>query len=356
MAPCAHGGNAAEVAGRLGVPEASLLDFSVNLNPFISFSVEDALRRSQGMACSYPDNRYVRFRESAARFAGVRAENVVPGNGSTEIFRLVAECCIERGDVAAIPGPTFGEYAQQCRLFGARIRHVPLGGIRNGDYGLLDGSRIVFLCNPNNPDGGLMRREAVEGLVRHCGREDIVAIVDEAFIDLADPAQSVAGLVDGYDNLVVVRSLTKCFAVPGLRLGFGIAGAASARALGHARLTWNLGGIAAEAGACLMDDAGPRLGEARDLIRREREWLAGAIGEIRGLVPLPASANYFLVDVSGTGMASRELAARMLALGVVVRDCGSFQLPGHVRLAVRGRPENERLVAALRRAAGGPWP
>lgn len=354
IAPCAHGGKAYEIASRLGVPEESLLDYSVNLNPYMPLDAGEALRQAFNSIYSYPDNHYRRFRESAARFSGVHADNIIPGNGSTEIIRLIAECSIDKGDIAAIPCPTFGEYEQQCRLFGAAIRYVRYSDIIKKNYWHLDGCRIVFICNPNNPDGRLIGRKDVEGIVSHCAEKDVIAVVDEAFIDLADPAQSVAGLVDEYENLLVMRSLTKCFAIPGLRLGFGIANKASAEVLNNARLTWNLDSIAAETGIYYMDNADSHLEVSRAFVKRERDWLADSIAPIKGIKPLPASANYFLIDVAGTGMMSGEFAERMLEEGVVVRDCSSFSMLGdtYVRLAVRAREENERLVRALHKAAG----
>jgi threonine-phosphate decarboxylase len=355
IASCAHGGKAREIACRLGVEESSLLDFSVNLNPYMPVSAEEAARKAYDTIFSYPDNRYDRFRESAARFVGVNAENIIPGNGSTEVIRLIAESAIERGDIVAIPCPTFGEYEQQCRLFGAAIRYVRFSDILDKEYWHLDGCRMVFLCNPNNPDGRLLPRDDVESLIRHCSEKDIIAVVDEAFIDLADPAQSAAQLTDTYDNLLVMRSLTKCFSIPGLRLGFGIAGKDAADLLNNARLTWNLDSIAAEVGIHYMDNADSYLGMSRAYVKREREWLADLIGSIRGIKTIPASANYFLIDVAGTGMTSGEFAEKMLDERIIVRDCSSFPMLGnsYVRLAVRTREENERLVKALRKAAGG---
>jgi threonine-phosphate decarboxylase len=354
IALCAHGGKLSEIAGRLGVDEGSLIDFSVNLNPYMPIDSSEAVRQAYGTVFAYPDNRYEGFRESAARFASVHADNVIPGNGSTEIIRLVAESILDKGDIVAIPCPTFGEYEQQCRLFGAGIRYIRFEDIARQEYWHMKGCKAAFLCNPNNPDGRLLPANEVEAMVRFCEENDIAAIIDEAFIDLADPVQSVAGLVETYDNLLVMRSLTKSFAIPGLRLGFGIACKETADILNKARLTWNLDSIAAEVGIYFMDNAGSRLDVSRSYIKREREWLAERISYIKGIKPLPASANYFLVDVSGTGMASGEFAERMLRERIIVRDCSSFNMQGDtfIRLAVRSREDNERLVKALSKVAG----
>lgn len=354
MAPCVHGGKVREIAGRLGVDEGSLIDFSVNLNPYMPLDAVEAFRQAYGTIFEYPDNRYDRFRESAARFVGVHADNIIPGNGSTEIIRLIAESVIEKGDIVAIPCPTFGEYEQQCRLFGAGIRYIRFDDIARKEYWHMKGCKAAFLCNPNNPDGRLLPANEVEAMVRFCEENDIAAIIDEAFIDLADPGQSVAHLIETYDNLLVMRSLTKSFAIPGLRLGFGIAGKATADVLNKARLTWNLDSIAAEVGIYYMDNVNSYLEVSRSYIKREREWLADRIGAIKGVKPLPASANYFLIDISGTGMTAGEFTENMLGERIIVRDCSSFNMQGdtYIRLAVRSREDNERLVAALKKVAG----
>ena len=129
LMPCAHGGRLHEIAEQKGLKEKDILDFSVNVNPYLPIDpkaiVLDALTR----ITEYPDNSYDHFRESAARFTGVSKKNIVPGNGSTEIIRLFAEMAITKGDIVAVPCPTFGEYEQQCRLFGAHMRYVKYGDL-----------------------------------------------------------------------------------------------------------------------------------------------------------------------------------------------------------------------------------
>jgi len=350
--PCAHGGKRREIAGHMGIDEKMLMDFSVNLNPYFPFEARKAIQEAYDTIFSYPDDRYDDFRRSAARFSGVDPDNIIPGNGSMEIIRLIAESAIEKGDTVAIPVPTFGEYERQCRLFGASIRPIAYTDIMNGEYSKMKGSRMAFFCNPNNPDGRLLTAERMEEIIKYCSDNEIIAVVDEAFIDLADPGQSVAGLVEKYDHLLVMRSLTKCFAIPGMRLGFGISNKKTAVVLNAARLTWNLDSLAVEAGIYYMDNADSRLEESRAYIKKEREWLAGEIKTIGGIRPLPASANYFIADVSGTGMSPGEFADKMLEERIIVRDCDSFKMPGFIRLAVRSHEDNVRLLDSLRKVAG----
>jgi threonine-phosphate decarboxylase len=354
LAPCAHGGKLQEIAEASGSKEDEFLDFSVNVNPYAPLDVKNVIMSAYGSVSKYPDNRYERFRKSAARFCGARMENIIPGNGSTEIIRLLAESVIERGDLVAIPCPTFGEYEQQCRLFGANIRYVKYSDILKKEYWHLNGCRMTFICNPNNPDGSLMAAEDILGMADHCRKNDIILVVDEAFIDLADPLQSVAKYVEKYDNLFVLRSLTKCFAIPGLRLGFGIVNSEISCILNMARVTWNISPIASEVGSYYMDNSHGFLDISREYIKREREWISESIKGITSIKALPSTANYFLLDISSTGMTSHEFAERMLKEKIIVRECNSFRMLGesYIRLAVRDREENERLVIALKKAAG----
>jgi threonine-phosphate decarboxylase len=325
LALCAHGSRLHEIAEKKGLNEAGLLDFSVNLNPYLPMSGRKAILKACDRIAEYPDNRYTEFRASAARFCDVRPENIVPGNGSSEIIRPFAEVALAPGDIVAIPAPTFGEYEQQCRLFGASIRYIRMTDLLKGEFWYLDGSKAVFFCNP---DGRPVKADFVLQLVRYCQEHGIAIAVDEAFIDLADLGQSVARHVEEFDNLLVLRSLTKCFAIPGFQLGFGVAGREAAEALNVIRLAWNIDSVAAEAGTYYMNEAASYLSLSREYVKRERGWLAAHIKEIDSLRALPPSVNYFLMDVSGTGMTSERFTTRMLNEGIVVRDCAFLQDAG----------------------------
>jgi threonine-phosphate decarboxylase len=341
---CYHGGRFREAATSGSAP----LDFSANINPSGSPSLEGIISKELERIGYYPDNRYPEFRRAAAKFVGVSPENIVPGNGSSEIIRLFAEMTLEEGDHALIPNPTFGEYENQSLLSGARIQRVNTGPdglpiIMDCD---LSQSKAIFICNPNNPTGALLSRETVETLAVRCEEHETFLLVDEAFIELSDPRQSIADLAPEMEHLFVMRSLTKSFGVPGLRLGFAVANPRLAEIMDRARIPWSISSLAAAAGAYLLSNA-DYLEGSRDLIRKELRWLNAALSGL-GLNPLPSRANFILVNIEPSGLGSDELAAAMAKKGVLVRDCQSFGLgKGYIRVAVRGREENEQLIAAL---------
>jgi threonine-phosphate decarboxylase len=342
---CYHGGRIKEASRDLGVP---IIDFSANINPLGPPPLKDIINKEFESISCYPDNRYKEFKDSAARFVGVGSENIVPGNGSSEIIRLFAEMTLESGDLAIIPQPTFGEYENQSRLFGANIRKV---GLHNG-FPILDDKEIeeakaVFLCNPNNPTGHLLSKNDVTKLAKQCDQCETFMLLDEAFIELSDHEQSIAQLAVELDYLIVMRSLTKSFGVPGLRLGFAVSNCKLAEIMNRSRIPWSISSLAAAVAPYLFGQT-DYLDKSRAIIKEELNWLSEAIRSL-GLEPLASNVNYILVDLEAVGMDSDELAKRMESLGVLIRDCQSFGLGKRfVRVAVKRRDENLRLIAALK--------
>jgi len=344
---CHHGGKVRQASALLG---REPLDFSANINPLGSPALEDVILKEIKSLGHYPDNSYTEFKQACADFIGVYPQNVVPGNGSSELIRLFAEAALEDGDLALIPQPTFGEYEAQARLSGGRIKKIPLGadGMPALNDSDLSQAKALFLCNPNNPTGVLLSRDKVLEVARRCEDAKVFLLLDEAFIELSDPDQSLATAAPDMEHLFVMRSLTKSFGVPGLRLGFSITNSTLAGIMNCARIPWSISSIASGAGVYLLKHSG-YLKASRDLIKEEEAWLTDALAGL-GLKPKESSVNFVLVDVSPIGMSSIELTRRTMEEGVLIRDCTSFGLQGYIRVAVRGREENQKLIDALGRA------
>ncbi len=343
---CSHGGKFREAASRGSPP----LDFSANINPLGSPPLAAIVQKELERIGYYPDNKYMEFRQAAARFVGVSPKNIVPGNGSSELIRLFAEMALEDDGLALIPSPTFGEYENQSLLAGGRVRLVETGPdgmpiISDSD---LAEAKAAFICNPNNPTGALLSREEIVTIADRCEESGTFLLVDEAFIELSDPSQSVADLAPQCESLFVMRSLTKSFGVPGLRLGFGVTNPLLAEIMDRARIPWSLGSIAAAAGAYLLGEE-DFLERARTVIRDELIFLTSALRDL-GLQPQKSRVNFILVDIRPSGFDSDELTGAMMGEGILVRDCQSFGLgKDYIRVAVRNREENEKLISALER-------
>ena len=317
-----HGGTILSHRRLSGRP---LLDFSANLNPF---PPEIPWKPDPSTLASYPDDRYEALREVIGRKFNRPSEEIAVGNGSMEIIRVFCQATLSDGDSFHAEQPTFGEYELSARLAGACEVAEPAR------------ARVRFICNPNNPTGALRSAGDLRGVLRQVSSGSAMLFLDEAFIELSEPARS---LVSEHDPaLFILRSLTKAFAVPGLRFGYGFGDPDLIARMEVLRPPWAVNTFAEEF-AILAFEHYHLLEDSRRRIRVEREWLERHLSDL-GLVSLLSSANFLLVNLEEP--ASR-LAERLLARGILVRDCASFGLPDSVRIAVRRREENEQLIEAL---------
>jgi len=352
LAPCIHGGTLVEVQETFG----DVLDFSANFNPLTFPNLDRILSDSLSSVNAYPDNRYRRFRESVANYLNVDSNAVVPGNGSVELIRSVTSAILSKGDRVVIPAPTFDEYEYASALCGAEITLLPIWSVNRFIHkleGVLseENIKMVFLCNPNNPTGSLLKRNQISKIADACNEKGTILFIDEVFIELSDPTQSAIHV--DYDNIFVLRSLTKSFSIPGLRVGYGLAPYSLSSTLNCLRVPWNLNSIAAVVTPHLLSDCENYLKTSRNIIARERRWLKEKLGEISGIHPLKSDASFIMVDSSATGLSSAELAVKMLTCGFLIRDCSSFKLTdnNYIRLAVRLRDDNQKLLSNLEKVA-----
>ncbi|MCD6053264.1 MAG: L-threonine-O-3-phosphate decarboxylase [Rubrobacteraceae bacterium] len=341
-----HGAHGDLVSRSLDVHAGELLDFSQNINPLgaPSNALEAARRALYEDSGRYPDLEYIGLREALAAYLGVGAEMVVPTNGGAEALFLAARAAATGGR-ALVLEPTFSEYAAAARASGmepvrrvARRREEEGFGWDPTSYRDLEGVSVVFLCNPNNPTGDMLGRDEVLEVAACVEEAGAVLVVDEAFADFV-PEISVTDMVDR--GLWVARSLTKFFAIPGLRLGCLLCDdAGRVQAL---QPSWPVNAVAAAAGIAAVRERGFAEASIAELARL-REDLFGALDAIPGLRPFPGAANFLLVR--GPDGLPERLARR----SVLVRGCGPFYGlgPEYFRVAVRSAEENGRLVAAIK--------
>ncbi|WP_163559590.1 threonine-phosphate decarboxylase [Halomonas sp. NO4] len=372
----AHGGQAAPLLARYALPaDHPLLDFSANLNPLgpPAWVPARLAATSPGLA-RYPAPDYRSAREAIAREAGVTVEQVLLTNGGAEAIFLVAAA--HAGGRALIAQPTFTEYARACRAFGLTIEDYPLAP---ADFSLdperlgasLAPGTLLWLCRPNNPTATLVSRDAVERLLTLAAASDCRVVVDEAFIDfVTPPEESLAPLLGRFDNLILLRSLTKLYALPGLRVGYLLASESLVHQFHVRQPPWSVNHLAAELVAPLVDDS--------VFLARTRQWLAEEQPRLQaglvatGLEVIPSRTNFFLVRPGaesektagqsqldmmgepGTGRregraATETLFERLLRSGILARHTHGFPGldGGWLRLALRDRSDNDRLLAAL---------
>ena len=308
-----------------GHPDPRVLDFSASVSPLgPPASVIDALRDLVGLVARYPEPDAGALCRAAAAHHRVPPEAILAGNGAAELIYLVASTL--RGVPTYLCEPGFGEYRAACEASGARIVSSP------------DQARAVFVANPTNPHGALCRAETLLSL---CG----IRVVDEAFMSFTDETESLASLAAERPDLIVLRSLTKAYALPGLRVGYLVAHPATVRRLAKLQPPWQVNALAIAAGVAALRDE-DYLARLRAELPVLRDALLRGVRE-RGIDAADSAANYVLCRVAS----AQQLTAGLLAHGIAVRDCSSFRglTPDrHVRIAVRSEAENARLIRALR--------
>ncbi len=323
LSKAVHGGRGAAEGLHKG---KEILDFSASLNPFppqLNQNVSlDSIRE-------YPDDQYASLKEIIARHHGRNPEEISVGNGSVEVIRTLCHTILKHGSIVEIPPHTFSEYALSARLAGAEV---------SGKTGAqID---LAFICNPDNPSGILTGRDRVLQRLSDVKTRGGILCVDEAFIDLSDPKQSVSDVQD--PNLFILCSLTKSFSMAGVRFGYGIGDPGLIAAMEVMRPPWTVNAFA-ESMAVQAFKKFQELEQSRKYIESERNRICKEVTKL-GLTPSKASANYVLLE---TGEDGSKLTEAMSILGILVRDCTSFGLPSCIRVAIRERKENDRLLEAL---------
>jgi len=342
LVPTPHGGYHADEWNARG----TVIDFSSNVNPFgVSPRVRDALHHA--IIERHPDPDAGELRDVLATRWRLPHECVIVGNGSLDLIRALAIAYIRSGDTALVIGPTFGEYRVAAELMGAHVETCT--ALAQDDFHLDVQSaaaqvserhpRLAFICNPNNPTGACLARDQIVQLLS--ASSETLWVLDEAFIAFVDQAWSSLDLLARFENLVVMRSMTKDYAIPGLRLGYALADRDIIAALNKVRAPWSVNVMAQAAGiAALNDDA--FLCATLDKIRSASSELRASITRL-GWRVVPSTTHFFLVDVGD----ARTFRATLASGGIIVRDCTSFGLPEYIRIAPRAPGENARLIALL---------
>lgn len=347
-----HGGNVFAVARALGVPPEKIIDFSASINPLgMAPGVRDALAGCVDRLLHYPDKRATELKESLAAYHGVSPDEIAVANGSTELIHLLPR--VFGGKRALIIAPAFAEYALALERSGWEIDYLTLASGDNFTLPLPElqeklgaGYDMLFVCNPGNPTGALIPKAQIERVIELCRDSGTFLVLDEAFIDFCEE-ESAKQLIRQCERAVLIRSMTKFFAIPGLRLGYAIAEARTISAIASLQDPWSVNTAAQVAGMASLADAGYGR-RTRDYVDAERERLAADLAAIPGLRVFPARANYLLAEILG-GPSAAMLRERLMQKGMLIRDCSNFQgLDGRFfRVAVRLREENGLLVETL---------
>jgi cobyric acid synthase CobQ/L-threonine-O-3-phosphate decarboxylase len=344
-----HGGDLRQLASSAGLDRDAIVDFSASVNPLgPPDSLRPVVARVLDRVIQYPNPYCEELVAVLAARYGVAAERIVVGNGSSEILYATARAVDARR--ALIPVPGYSDYASAAQAAGRPVVFLPLPA---GDdfrlnwdqlaHAVRDGD-LAFLGQPNNPTGVTFDPDRL--LAFAASHASVTFVIDEAFIDFVEGHRSLLGCSG--DNVIVVRSLTKFFAIPGLRLGFAVGSPGTIAAVKSQIPPWSVNVLAQELGPVfLADEAYAR--RTIDCVRAERQHLARRLAELPGLHVYPGEANYLLVRADREDLTAHDLAERLLQEAIAIRTFTPEEHLDnrHFRVAVRMGEENERLVEAL---------
>jgi histidinol-phosphate aminotransferase len=336
-----------ELKARYGLAELAKLNWNEGLLGTFP-GVDEAVAGELERAWMYPEHAYTEFREAVASWLGTRPELVVPSHGIQALVATVAHAFLDPGDTVVVPSPTYGLYTQVSAAAGAVVEQVS-GQNHRHDLDALAAAarrtdaRLIWLCDPNNPTGSLVQRDEWEGLLQ-AAPERCAVIVDEAYIDYADPAVRVDRVrdVEKGGPVVLLRTFSKIFGLAGLRLGYALAHESLVPFLDVVQEPFNVNRAALAAGCASLRHA-DLVDERRLENEQAREALVASLREL-GLEPFPSQANFLLVDVGIDGL---DLAKALLRRGFLVRPGEDFGMPGYIRVTIGPLPLMERLAAAL---------
>lgn len=354
------GGEILKRADEYAIPLNDMIDFSSNTNPLgPPEGLLNLLKEYLPLIQFYPDQDSDRLKALLGEYLRIEKERIIITNGASELIYLLSKSLLS--SPCLIPSPTFSEYAYSMESSGKVVRYLKLREDENfrihldGILQVLDGLASIFICNPNNPTGNLIRYEELMRIIDEAGRRGVMVVVDEAFIEFDPMSHSSSLINEDLENLFVIRSMTKFFSIPGLRLGYGVGPKEVIERLEKVKPPWNVNLLAQLAAMEIIKDDDFIL-KTREFVPNERGFLQDAIAGIEGLFPYPSFANFLLVRLPHF-VDSTILTKRLGMRGLLVRDCSSFDPLGKrfIRIGIRKREENLRLIQALKEELSGEW-
>jgi histidinol-phosphate aminotransferase len=345
-----HGGlNLAELE-HYGISPERLIDFSVNSNPFgPAPAVLEAIRTVD--VSTYPDRQSHPLREALAEACVADSGQILVGNGTAELIWLTVQALVRPGERVLLLGPTFGEYRRAAEALGARVdevRATPPDFQPALDVLLerieQDSPRLVFVCNPNNPTGSRILAEEIQKLTAACGDRTLL-VLDEAYRSFVDGQFFSPSPPDG---CLILRSMTKDFAMAGVRLGYALGKLALIEKLARVQPAWSVNAFAQTAGLAALQELAYYRETLRQLLELKTRFFS-QLSEV-GFAPLPSDIHFGILPLDHP---AREIRQQLLNNSIQVRDCTSFGLPQYIRISTRREADNLKLVEQLSRLKQG---
>ena len=352
-----HGSDLEKIEELFGIKKEKITSFSSNVNPLgLPESVKNAFSSFLSALTAYPDRNYKALREAVAAYSHCDSASVLVGNGSSELISLFISALSPKK--ALILGPTYSEYERSVALAGGKSRYFPLrekDGFRLNEEALeeklTEDTDLFILCNPNNPTAGLIRRDTLRRILDICMERAIFVMVDETYIEFTDhmDSHSAIALTGDYENLVVLRGISKFYAAPGLRFGYAVTKSSRLLLAFHSgEIPWSVNSMAEKMVPLMLSDTDFQA-KTRELIRTERNRLTEVYQSSGKFTVYPSDANFLMMKIREENVTSEDLFLRCIRQGLMIRDCSSFPFLSEkfIRICLLMPEENDRLSAVL---------
>ncbi|HJD27693.1 MAG TPA: aminotransferase class I/II-fold pyridoxal phosphate-dependent enzyme [Candidatus Blautia avicola] len=357
-----HGSDLEKIEEIYHIKKEDITSFSANVNPLgISPLLRDTLAKHVDAITSYPDREYTQLRKSICAYTGASFENIIVGNGSTELISLFIQTTHPKK--ALILGPTYSEYEREISLEGGHTLYYPLKEENNFQMDvedfcnqLNDSLDLLVLCNPNNPTSTAVTRIDMRKILDCALQYGISVMVDETYEEFTPEGSKISSipLTNNYNNLIVLRGISKFFAAPGLRLGYAVTGNPDLlKYINTKKNPWTINSLAEIAG-CIMFSDKDYINKTKALITGERQRMYDTLSSWKTVKVYPSCTNFLLVRILREDVTSDMVFDHCIRKGLMIRDCSTFPFldSSYIRFCVMSPKKNEELLEALREILG----
>lgn len=353
-----HGSDLEKIQQIYHIKKEEIISFSANVNPLgISSKLRNSLSRHLDAITVYPDREYKELRQCIAQYAGSQPENIIVGNGSTELISLFIQTYHPKK--AIILGPTYSEYEREITLGGGSTVYYPLReelgfqmDVQDFCSHLNDSLDLAVLCNPNNPTSTAISASEMRQILDACLQHGIFVMVDETYVEFSEQVDAVSSvsLTNYYTNLIILRGTSKFFAAPGLRLGYAVTGNQDLiRTINTRQNPWSISSLAEIAGRLMFQDH-EYMENTRNLILSQRKRMYDTLDFWDTVKVYPPAANFILARILKKGIDADQLFDHCIRQKLMIRNCSTFPfLDNHYfRFCIMNPEQNSLLLKALR--------
>ncbi|MDD6206976.1 MAG: pyridoxal phosphate-dependent class II aminotransferase [Clostridiales bacterium] len=352
-----HGSDLEKIEKIYGIRKEDIISFSANVNPLgVSFKLKETLSQHIDAITTYPDREYTSLRECISHYVDAPAERILVGNGSTELISILMQ--ILKPQNALIVGPTYSEYEREIKLSQGSCHYFRLPEEQDfilepadlvADF--TSDTDLLILCNPNNPTSSIIPRTVLRKILDICKQKGIFVMIDETYMEFAPDYEKMTAipLTASYNNLIILRGISKFFAAPGLRLGYAICGNRDLiQEINQKKNPWTINSLAAIAGEIMFKDQ-DYIDATKKMTLEERSRMIQKLSERSDLHAYPSYGNFVLVKILREDITAMDLFEAAIRKNLMIRDCSSFPfLDEHFfRFCFMLPEQNDRLIDVL---------